>query len=182
MRQRITLTRSLVCIMPKRDSLPEQGCRPWIRAKAQMHERRWSPVRPVAGLARGPDDAPQPVRRRRAANGCIIARTGDNSNGHDARNAAPVFPLAELLQIIRAHQPDEAMARVPADERAQRVDRVARAEVRLDRGGADRRVAGLSACTCHARDERCHALCSFERIAGRHQPPDLVQPQRRARS
>ncbi len=143
-----------------------------------MHERRWSPVRPVAALARGPDEAPQPAHGRRAMNPLTIAGSGDYGNGHDARNGAPALPLAELLQIVLTHQPDEAVAGIMAGERAQRIDGVARAELRLDRGGADRRTAGEFLGLSKARAKRRHVLARFQGVAGRHQPPDFVQPQR----
>src|SRR3546814_11803854 len=51
--------------------LPQQGCRSWIWAKAQMHERRRSPIRPLCLVTGGPDEAPQPAHCD-SRMGCII--------------------------------------------------------------------------------------------------------------
>ena len=58
----------------------------------------------------GPDEAPQPAHRARRAGIAIIARAGNHRNRHHARQAPPVLPLVELGDIVRAHQPDEAVA------------------------------------------------------------------------
>jgi hypothetical protein len=51
----------------------------------------------------------------------------------------------QLGEIVRPHQPDEAVFRPAPDQRAQRIDRIAGAEIALDRGDADRGAARLRA-------------------------------------
>ena len=55
--------------------------------------------------------------------------------------------------------------------------RVARAEHRLDRGRDDMAIVGERARRRQALGERRHAALRLQRIAGRHQQPDLVEPQ-----
>src|SRR3546814_20434327 len=45
--------------------LPPQGCRTWIWAQAQMHERRRSPIRPLCFVTGGPAEPPQHAHRAR---------------------------------------------------------------------------------------------------------------------
>src|SRR5687768_14515259 len=88
----------------------------------------------------------------------------------------------ELGNSVGAHQPDEAVAWVPADQLAKRVDGEARPEPRLEIAdpdwGSPRHLPGGR----KPRLERCHAFVGLERIAGRDQPPHLVEAERVERS
>src|SRR3546814_3240010 len=44
--------------------LPQQSCRSWIWAKAQMHERRRSPIRPLCLVTGGPEIGRASCRER----------------------------------------------------------------------------------------------------------------------
>ena len=89
----------------------------------------------------------------------------------------PAAPARQLRQDVGAHEPDEAHAREAPQQPAQRVDGVARAEHRLDRGGDHAAAVGDAARGRQALAERRHAAVRLQRIAGRDQQPDLVQPQ-----
>lgn len=164
--------------MPGRVCGPKARRRSRIGAKAQHHEGRQSPTRPILCLACGPHSAPQPAHRRTCASIAVIARTRDNRNRNLSRNIAPPRPAIKLRQIVGAHQPDEAMFGVKPPQSGQRIGSVARLQPQLDRAGADRRMARHRPRRRHARGERRHACHGFERIAGGHQPPHLIQPQR----
>ena len=83
----------------------------------------------------------------------------------------------ELRQIILAHQPDEAAFRVKPLQRADRVERVARLQLRFDIRRTDGGTARHRPRRRKTHGQRCHAPGGFERIARRHQPPRLVEPQ-----
>ena len=63
----------------------------------------------------------------------------------------------------------------PAHEPRQRVVGVARADLRLDVGDRHPRTAGQPARGLDPLVERGELGQGFERIAGRHQPPDPVE-------
>ena len=163
--------------MPVRLGLPQARCGSGIGLKAQQHERRRSPIRPVTRLTCGPDEAPQPRHCRSGSGHLIIAGARDHGNHNIPRDLPPVAPAVELGEIVGPHQPDEAAARIAALQPAKGVDRVARAELALDRGRADRRAARLFAGRGEAGGERGHSLGGLERVARRNQPPDLVESQ-----
>jgi len=89
-----------------------------------------------------------------------------------------VPPPVKLRQIVRAHQPHETPFRIAAQQRSYGVDRVAGAQLTLDRGDPDSRAARQLPGRGDPRAQRRHAGRRLERIAGRDQPPGLVQPQR----
>ncbi len=96
---------------------------------------------------------------------------------YGATNVQPAAPARQLLQDVGAHQPDEAGSRKPPQQAAQRIDGVARAEHRLDRAGDDAAAIGEAARGRQPLIERRHAALRLQRIAGRHQQPDLIEPQ-----
>ena len=75
----------------------------------------------------------------------IVAGPRQHGERNPADELQPATPARQLLQDVRAHQPDEAHARKPPQQPAQRVDRVARAEHRLDRAGDDAAAVGDAA-------------------------------------
>src|SRR3546814_7323109 len=109
--------------------LPQQGCRSWIWAKAQMHERRRSPIRPLCLVTGGPDEAPQPAHCDSRMGCIIIAGTGDDCNRHQSRYVAPLSPVVELQQIVRAHDPDEPPFGIAADQFLERIHGIARTQL-----------------------------------------------------
>lgn len=94
----------------------------------------------------------------------IIARTRDNRNRNLTGDVPPPFPAMELRQIVRAHQPDEAMIRVEPGQLGERIGSVARLHPLLDRGDADRRVPGDGARGGHPCLERRHARLVLQRV------------------
>src|SRR3546814_5431596 len=103
----------------------------------------------------------------------IITRTRDNSNRKQTRYIAPIPPAVELRQIIGPHQPDEPPLGVSADQRAEGFYRISGAEPLFDRGRANRRAARHHLRGTEARPKRGHAFPGLQRIARRHQPPQL---------
>src|SRR3546814_7963442 len=81
-----------------------------------MHERRRSPIRPLCLVTGGPDEAPQPAHCDSRMGCIIIAGTGDDCNRHQSRYVAPLSPVVELQQIVRAHDPDEPPFGIAADQ------------------------------------------------------------------
>jgi len=125
------------------------------------------------GEARGP-----PAPRRLPRQGAVsVGGTRQHRNLRCAGNPLPAAPVRKLLKIIRPHQPDEAGAGKPPAQRAQCVHRVARAEMALDVSRQDAPAIGDGACTGQSGGERRHAGGRFQRIAGRDEQPDLVQPE-----
>ena len=150
-----------------------------VGAEAQQHECRQSPLRPVLRLVCGPTCAPQPTHRGSRESSTFIPRTRDYRNRNLAGDPAPPFPLVELREIVRSHQPDEALFGESAAEFGDSIDGVARAELVLDRADADRRVARHPHGGGKACGEGGHVTALFlERIAGRDEPPHFVEPQR----
>ena len=111
----------------------------------------------------------------------IVAGPRQNGEGNAAHEFEPATPARQLLQDVRPHQPDEPHARELPQQPAQCVDRVARAEHRLDRACDDAAAVRDAARGCQAPVERRHAAPRLQRIAGRHEQPDLIEPQSPAR-
>src|SRR5690348_6301318 len=97
------------------------------------------------------------------------------------KDVRPPLPTPNLVEVVGAHQPDEAGPREASLEGGNRVRRVARAEPRLDVGRLDARIAGGDDGGGEARLEGGHAACRLQRVLRRDEPPDLVEietPQR----
>ncbi len=107
----------------------------------------------------------------------VIARPWHDSEWHHANDAGPVLPTRQLRQIIRPHEPYEGHPREELSQRAQGVERVALAEFRFDRGRHDAAPIGDPPCAGQAVGQAGHAGARFERVTGRDQQPDLVEPQ-----
>jgi hypothetical protein len=149
-----------------------------IRIETQEDQCRCAPLPPFpkAGFRHG--IAPEPGHGGARHSGATIARTRDHRNRHCPRDGAPVLPAVKLGKIIRPHQPDKAPLGITPLERAQGVHGVARAQRSFDRGGDDRRASGLLASRAEAGAQRGHAFTRFQGVAGRDQPPHLIQTQR----
>ena len=108
----------------------------------------------------------------------VIELDGGVSMDNLSRNVAPAQPFMELHEIVCAHQPDEAVLWVSVGERPERVAGVAGACLALEIRQADRRARRHRLGRGEAGLERGHVAALLERIAGRDQPPHLVQCQR----
>ena len=147
-----------------------------VGRQAKLVNRRCTPSRPMPCLAGRTDEPPQPTHRASRSGSAIITGAANHRNRHDSDDFPPAAPLVKIWHGVGAHQPDEFVAGIAAQKRAQRVDRVARAGAHLEIAGPDRCPP------CHSpgrRQPRCegrHVLCvGLERIAGRHQPPHLIE-------
>jgi hypothetical protein len=107
----------------------------------------------------------------------IVSRPRQYRERNPAHELQPAAPARQLLKYVGAHQPDEPGTRKLPQQAAQRVDRVARAEQRLDRAGNDATAIGETARRRQALLEWRHAALRLQYIAGRHQQPDLIEPQ-----
>ena len=153
------------------------SCRARIGIKTQMYQRGCAPSCPVFQTGCGPPVSAEPSPGEARPGSALIARTGDNRNRHGAGDLLPGFPLAELHQIVAAHQPDKPMFGIARLQLAQRIDGIARAEFAFDHSRHDAGAAGLLAGGGEAGGERRHSSFGLERIAGRDQPPDFIKPQ-----
>ncbi len=157
-----------------------------IGIESQLEQRRSAPscAKPVfckTILPVPPAPAAQPDHGGARHSAGIIPRTRDNCNRHRSRDRAPVAPAMKLRQIVRPHQPDEAVSRISPRERSQGIGGIARAHFGLDRGNFDRRAARRAPRRGVACRQAGHAVCGFQNIAGRDQPPHFVETQRAQR-
>jgi hypothetical protein len=84
--------------------------------------------------------------------------------------------MADLREIVGAHQPDEMLAREKRLERRDGIRGVMRAELRLEIEHADAWVARDGSGLLQALGEGRHAGDGLQRILRRDQPPYLVEP------
>jgi hypothetical protein len=131
--------------------------------------------------SRRPSCMREATRRPAGQRAMIVAGARQHCEGNSPRDLLPTAPARQLLENIGAHQPDEARARKPTQQAAQRLDRVARAEHRLDRAGHDASSIRNRARGCQTLMERRHPALRLQRIARRNQQPDLIEPQSSSR-
>ena len=143
----------------------------------QEDEGRRFRRRQPRGVGFGQTVARQPYAGARPRGGERGTGAVDDGDGNKPRDGAPAPPAVELTQIVGAHQPDEAHMRRAARQPEQSVVGVALADVGLDAGDDDARMGGDAAGLRHAFGERRQIGRPFQRIAGRRQPPDRVEPQ-----
>lgn len=148
-----------------------------IRIETQFYQRRCAPFTPFTKTGGVDTVSSQPGHCGARNRGSIITRPRNHRNRHDFRDTAPIFPAMELGEVIGPHQPHKPPFRPAPDQSPQGVDRIARGPVPFDRADTDRRTPRRSPGGTHPRAQRRHAPIRLERIAGRHQPPRLVQPQ-----
>lgn len=156
----------------------KRRCGGWIGTKVQQHERRRSPMRPRFCAGDGSDESPQPCRCGARNSHSLIARTRDNRNRNHCRNPPPVAPAVELAEIIRAHDPNEPPFGITANQIGECVGCKARAHLGFDVRRFDDAPPRHFPRRSEAGREGGHAFNWFQRIARRHQPPDVIQPQR----
>ncbi len=136
-----------------------------------QHRRR--PRRPPRGTERARGLA----RERRV----VIPRSRQHRDRQRAGDVAPAAPARQVDQSVGAHQPDEAHAREPSAQGAERVAREAGPQHALDVGRDDAAAVGDGPGAGETVGQRRHAVGGLQGIAGRDQQPDLVEPQARAR-
>lgn len=87
--------------------------------------------------------------------------------------------MVNLQQIVRAHQPDEAVLSLDIRQLCQRVGRVSGAEPRFGIADMNTGIGGGNLFgSRHALFERGHAVGGFQRVLRRDQPPHLVQAEK----
>ena len=145
--------------------------RTMVRVETQDHQCRSAPSGPVRETGGGYAITPQPGHRGAREGSAIIARTRDHRNRHRLRDAAPVTPAVELGQIVRPHQPHEFAFGIAAHQPSQGIDSIARPQLPLDRGGADRCAARLS-----RRLVRCGPRSRTPASAGGRSPEGTPAP------
>ncbi len=88
-------------------------------------------------------------------------------------------PVMKFGHSIGAHQPDESLVRIALPKSFHGIDRVSRAFLPFEVAHADPRALRNRLCRGEAVLERGHVLgVRLERVARRHQPPDLVEAER----
>jgi hypothetical protein len=101
----------------------------------------------------------------------------DHGNGDLLGDLRPTPPSMELAQVVRAHDPDEMDAPGAPAQEFDRVGREAGANFGLEAGHGEARIAGEGARRGEALGETWQRIVPLQRIAGRHQPPNPIEPQ-----
>lgn len=153
-------------------------CRAIVRIETQKHQGRCAPSPPLLKTGSRHTIASEPGHGGACHGFSVITRARDNCNRHGPGDGAPAMPAVKLRQIIRSHQPDKPAFGIAAHQSAKGFCGVARAQMLLDRGWCDRRIARLRFGRAHPRCERRHAFLRFQRISGRYQPPYLIKAER----
>ena len=154
------------------------GGRARIWIKTQIYQRGCAPSCPGVQAGGRPTKSTEPGTRGARQCSALIARTRDNRNRHGTGDCTPAPPAMKLRQIVATHQPHELRLRVTSPQRAQRIERVARSQFGLNRGGHDTAAPRLFSRRGQPRSERSHPSLGLERIARRDQPPHRVKVQR----
>lgn len=143
-----------------------------VRAKAQQHERRRSPLCPILGMGSGMDKFPQPAHRAARLGIRIIAGTRNNCNRHQRCDPSPVSPAVKLREIVSPHQPDKTPIGITSYQRLKRINSETRAKLPFNRGRPDWHPPRHFLRRPQPDRERRHIGCPrLERIARRNQPP-----------
>ncbi len=136
----------------------------------------WHHVGQLSGLCLGLAVAPEHARGARKPCRHPPARPCDHADGDARGDFAPAVPAIELDHVVGPHQPDKAHTRIEPLQGGKGVAGHARAQLRLDPGDLDMRVMDDVARLRDAFGQGCRAM-RLEGVAGRHQPPDPVQPE-----
>lgn len=148
-----------------------------IGIETQFYQRGCAPSCPVAQAGCGPPVSAKPGPGEARLGSAIIARTRDNRNRHGTGHAAPVLPAVKLGEIVATHQPDETMFRIAPRQLCQCIGSIAGAQIVFDRCWTNSRTLGLPDRRGESRRQGRHPGLGLERVAGRDQPPDFVEPQ-----
>ena len=105
------------------------------------------------------------------------ARPVDHGDRHLVCDADPILPAMKLAEIIGSHQPDEANARAARFQKIDRVGGEARADISFEARDVDAGMTSDRPGGCDTLLLAWQAMNVLERIAGRDQPPDAVEPQ-----
>jgi len=131
-------------------------------------ENRGGPCRPTG--------TPQHGRGAPGQGAVVVARPRQNREWHTAQNLTPAAPARQLLQYVRAGDPNEIDPREPAAQQAQRIDGEAGPEPLFDCARQNAPTIGDAARRREPLRQRRHATLRLQRIAGRNHQPDLVEP------
>ena len=96
-------------------------------------------------------------------------------NGKRLEDILPAAPALEICQIVGAHHPDEAMARMAAAETLDGVGAVWTVPALFAIAHPNRRVAGEAPRRGQTLFERRHTALRFKRVLRRDQPPEFIQ-------
>ena len=96
-------------------------------------------------------------------------------NGKGLEDVLPAAPALEIDQIIGAHDPDKAMARMAAAETLDGVGGVLALPTLFAIAHPNRRMAREAPRCGQTLFERRHAALRFKRVLQRHQPPEFIQ-------
>ncbi len=131
-------------------------------------------------MPRGEAPRAQSPRRPSGQRAMIVGGARHNGKCRVPDDVHPAPPARQLLQIVGAHQPDERGARKTPPQCAQRIVGETRRQMPFDVGGdhprpkpARGRKPARARQPCR---ERGHAVFRLQRVARRHQQPDLLQP------
>jgi hypothetical protein len=105
------------------------------------------------------------------------AQTIDDDDRHLLGYFSPLLPAVKTPQIVRAHDPDKSDTRASGQQPRYRIVGVSRLNDSFETCNVDARMTRERARRSDSVNKRCQAARIFERVAGRDQPPDTVQPE-----
>src|SRR5262245_12641644 len=94
---------------------------------------------------------------------------------HQGCDTAPFLPAMKAAQIVGTHDPNKVHARTATHKIADRIVRIAHADLGLETADVDGRMIRQGAGGRHSAGKRAQAPGVLEWIARRHQPPDAMQ-------
>lgn len=104
------------------------------------------------------------------------AWTGQNANWNALHYVVPVLPLVKARQVVSPHEPNKPNPWIKNTQGAQGFGSVACPELGFEVGHRDTGVPHDLPGGSHPARQGCGRVL-FQRIAGRHQPPELIQPE-----
>src|SRR4029079_13166927 len=121
----------------------------------------------------------EPTHRARRVGSRIITGAANHRNRHFTGQAPPIAPQVKIWQGVASEQPDEAMRGVATLQEPHRIDSETGALTLLEIANPDSGTARGAARRSEPRLERRHVLRALlQRVAGRDQPPHLVEAER----
>jgi len=119
----------------------------------------------------------QTMRRPAGEGRHIMLRTRQNAQSRFGHDPVPMLPAGEMLEIVRAHQPNKIDTRKKPMQARERRPGMARTDRPLDPCGQDAAAIGDAARARQTIGEGRHAARGLQRIAGRDHEPDLIEPE-----
>lgn len=101
----------------------------------------------------------------------------NDGNGKGGGDGPPFLPLMKRSQAVGAHDPDEVNPRIAGSYMRQCIGGVRIAESLLESRDLYARVVDQLLAHGDAIAERREFSAAFQRVAGRHHPPELVEIQ-----